>query len=448
MGLSKLAVILIITFFIPGIFTSAPSSTKHYFYRDYFLNLDTLKQTKLKSADLQVTVNGVKHVQKEEIKLIGQTNTHFILTRTYELSSIPTVEMVSKKDLRSTILKLPISLFSPGNKITFTGGYFIVPMYLQIEVHQAPALNGKNILTVRQKNQKTGLYELRGKKIFETIGLSHPVIYKNRLFGLIPDKGLFTIQIDPKKSSNYMATQLSKASSKDSHHLIPDNSGPIHIIKPQNDNLFLIRKYDERAKLLFDRKIKHTHIKIAGGEHYYFPYLRRLTETADYLIFTSYDRNYPVTTIVHRVTGRVRDFPYLIAGVVRDSNNNFQGFTVLNKKGDHLSFYSSAGQLKWRAKVQEGHGERLKGHWVDNQLIFTRYHKIATGSDVFSLHIKTVKLLWRGDVRQLKVSHSKYLNGVNMTIYRNKVILQGIEMDRYLQVLDASTGRNLFSDMR
>jgi outer membrane protein assembly factor BamB len=84
----------------------------------------------------------------------------------------------------------------------------------------------------------------------------------------------------------------------------------------------------------------------------------------------------------------------------------------------------------------------------DSILYIAMYPVISDGSDVDAYNKNTGKLLWTGDVKHMQVAHSEYYNTVYLTLFHDKLILEGVEAGgQYLQVLDAKTGKRLFEAM-
>ena len=75
-----------------------------------------------------------------------------------------------------------------------------------------------------------------------------------------------------------------------------------------------------------------------------------------------------------------------------------------------------------------------------NLLYIVTFNLISTGSDLVCLDKLTGKLIWKADVKQLLVAHSKYSNEVFITKYGNSIIIAGDEAGgSYLQFFNAKT---------
>jgi hypothetical protein len=51
---------------------------------------------------------------------------------------------------------------------------------------------------------------------------------------------------------------------------------------------------------------------------------------------------------------------------------------------------------------------------------------------------------WTADVKQINASHSEYANKVTLSMYKNKIVMEGNESyGNYVQLFDAETGKRL-----
>ena len=93
-------------------------------------------------------------------------------------------------------------------------------------------------------------------------------------------------------------------------------------------------------------------------------------------------------------------------------------------------------------------GSSLKAIVSNNKLIVATYCPFASGSDLVCLDIYSGKEIWRGDIKQLSIGHSRYSNLV-LKLFDNKIVLAGGEAGgSYIQVIDLNTGANLFTKMK
>ncbi len=80
----------------------------------------------------------------------------------------------------------------------------------------------------------------------------------------------------------------------------------------------------------------------------------------------------------------------------------------------------------------------------NNLLYIANYHPIATGSSLHCFDLNSRKMKWTADVKQIMASHSQYSNKVILSMYKNKIIMEGDEAyGDYVQIFDAETGKRL-----
>jgi len=80
----------------------------------------------------------------------------------------------------------------------------------------------------------------------------------------------------------------------------------------------------------------------------------------------------------------------------------------------------------------------------DNLLYIANYHPISTGSGLCCFDLNTSIMKWKADVKQVMASHSEYSNKVTLSMYKNKIIMEGNESyGDYVQIFEAETGKRL-----
>jgi outer membrane protein assembly factor BamB len=227
--------------------------------------------------------------------------------------------------------------------------------------------------------------------------------------------------------------------------LLAVNKGVVRASRLQEENYYLIKKYDEAGKVLFEKTVKHTDITVEGNTNYHHPYLYYFGCTPDYLIFTSNDRDYPKTVTVFLNDGTITEYDFSIAGFIRDEDEaNVPGFVVMNR--DKNTFKTLLLNLSWNGELEGGSCNKAEILMVGEVLYVSFYHGIATGSSLYAFERTTGKLLWQADVKQLLVSHSEYYNTVFLSNWKDYIILEGIEADgHYVQIFNKNTGERLFS---
>ncbi|MFH0895757.1 MAG: hypothetical protein V2A54_15085 [Bacteroidota bacterium] len=225
------------------------------------------------------------------------------------------------------------------------------------------------------------------------------------------------------------------------------SNGVVCSIRLSGEAGYRVNKYDETGKLMNSWKIAHTIYKKDGTTVESIPYIYFLAHTDREMVFSSIHYSKPKKTQVLNLNdGTLNTTEGTTGGIIVNPNDNtLAGLVYMNedkKTGDVVM-----GNTKW-SFPNEGNDDGCKTILKDSILVVALYHNIATGCSVNAYNAKTGKLLWKGDVKQLMVGHSKYYNVVHLTLFENKLILEGNEAyGDYLQVLDLHTGKNLFADM-
>ena len=124
-------------------------------------------------------------------------------------------------------------------------------------------------------------------------------------------------------------------------------------------------------------------------------------------------------------------------------DNSIISYVIQSKK-----FNTKEIMWEYSPKLALSLGESMKYIVQENKLIIAVYCPIATGSDLICVDIYSGQEIWRADVKQLSIGHSKYSNNVFIKLIDNKIILAGNEAGgNYIQVIDAHTGKSLFAKM-
>jgi hypothetical protein len=276
---------------------------------------------------------------------------------------------------------------------------------------------------------------------------SNIVFYKNLLFEL---KENLDITISDSKN------KIIKTIKNPDKGIQPENvsvnavifsapTGVVVIVRFSEENGYHIRKYDENGNMQNYWKIQHTIYKKTDNTVESIPWLYYFAHTDNAIIFSSIHYSKPQGTIIQSLTDTSQIRSDLSTGgiIVDPEDNNLAGLIRFSDKTMEVTMEKKS----WK-KPDEGWGDAAKTVLSDNILVVARYHNIATGCRVNAYDVSSGELLWKGDVKQLNVGHSKYYNVVHLTSYGNKLILEGNEAyGDYLQVLDLKTGKNLFADM-
>jgi hypothetical protein len=223
------------------------------------------------------------------------------------------------------------------------------------------------------------------------------------------------------------------------------STGVVVAIHLKEENGYHIIKYDENGNTLNTWKIAHTMYEKEDNENNSIPYLYYFAHTDNAIIFSSTSYYNPKETIIQSLKDSTQTKIENATGgiIVNPKDNSLAGTIEFSDKIMEVKM----GKTIWKV-ADDGWGMAAKTVLIDSILVIARYHNIATGCFVKAYQANTGKLLWTGDVKQLNVGHSKYFNIVHLTLYKDKLILEGNEAyGDYLQILDLKTGKNLFADM-
>ncbi|MBI5219415.1 MAG: hypothetical protein HY958_10840 [Bacteroidia bacterium] len=224
-------------------------------------------------------------------------------------------------------------------------------------------------------------------------------------------------------------------------------TGVVCAIRLAEESGYHICKYDENGTLINQWNITHTLYKKEGNMVESIPYLFYFAHTDKEMIFSSIYYSKPHETIIlNLVDGTKKKIECSIGGIIIDEKTKaLAGLIHFNDSEKKME--TEFGKFKWAVDDPTG-SNCAKCVFKDSVLYIATYHNIATGCSVNAYNINSGKLIWKGDVKQLMVGHSEYFNIVHLTLFENKLILEGNEAyGDYLQVLDIKTGKRLFEAM-
>jgi len=224
-------------------------------------------------------------------------------------------------------------------------------------------------------------------------------------------------------------------------------TGMVHVLRLSEKYGYHIKKYDADGNLLNEWTVAHTLFKRTGNEVESIPYLFYLGHTNKEIVFSSLSIQDAYKTIVLNLqNGTQQKMNYRTIGMILDANyDSLLGVIQYEKDGKKLKVELNS--KTWEIDNPED-DDGAKTVLKDSVLFVAMYPVISDGCNVNAYNANTGTLLWKGDVKQMMVPHSEYYNTVYLTLFRNKLILEGVEAGgQYLQVLDAKTGKRLFELM-
>ena len=332
---------------------------------------------------------------------------------------------------------------------------FSVPLKAQKDLNYNPEslypfedyyINLDNLERVEVNGTLSSNFKTSSKYASRFIKASYDkVTFRDKEFVILPENGLMIV--DLRTGMEKILENKEKDIESDINgrsYVFITNDGVVYIKKLDGEHGYMIYKYDEDGNEIFSVQIEHTDIVKKGNVRHFHPYLYYFIHTNDFLIFTSYDSRYEKTCIVNLETGDTGFFEFIAAGVIRgEDENSINGYVIIpdNTESLKVKFLDNS----WQANLKHiANSNKVQTILKDSILVVADYHQIATGSNLSAFNIYTGKLLWQADVKQMNVGHSEYYNEVILSMYDDKVLMEGIESyAHYLQIFDIKTGERL-----
>ncbi len=227
-------------------------------------------------------------------------------------------------------------------------------------------------------------------------------------------------------------------------NLLPYKNSVIMFMEDMYTTHFMICKYDPDGKELMRKEIEHTFATHPEPKtNYYHKYLYFYGLTASQMIFSSHIAfaEKSKTIVMSMDDFSVTEYDKTANGIILDENeNNLIGFVTQTE--DHFTVQMTDSS-KYEFDIKYG-DPACDFILKDSLLYIANYHPIATGSSLHCFDLRTGKMKWTADVKQINASHSEYMNKVTLSMYKNKVIMEGDEASGdYVQIFDAGTGKRL-----
>jgi hypothetical protein len=227
-------------------------------------------------------------------------------------------------------------------------------------------------------------------------------------------------------------------------YLLPYKNDIIMFMEDMYTTHYIICKYNADGKELMRTEIEHTYITHPDPEtNYYHRYLYFNDLTASQMIFTSHiafaDK---FKTIVLSIDDfNIIEYNKTANGLILDKDEkNLAGFVT--QDDDHFTV-QMIDNTKYEFEIKYGN-PACDFILKDNLLYIANYHPISTGSSLHCFDLKTGKMKWTADVKQIMADHSEYSNKVTLSMYKNKIIMEGDESyGDYVQIFDAENGKRL-----
>lgn len=277
---------------------------------------------------------------------------------------------------------------------------------------------------------------------------SDSIFYKNRSYKVV-ENGDIAIS----ENGKYLKTILNEDKKLHMDNvtgnsiIFSTSSGIIQLLRMSEQYGYHIKKYDADGNVLDKWTIAHTlFIKRKPNEIESIPYLYYFGHTNKEILFSTVYESPQASTILYILDGTQQKLDYSTAGMILDTNND-RLLGVIGNDSAEKHFMVHIRNKTWQIDNPEGN-DAVKTVLKDSILYVAMYPVISSGCNVNAYNANTGKLLWKGDVKQMLVAHSKYYNTVYLTLFHDKLILEGDEAyGSYLQVLDFKTGKRLFEVM-
>ena len=226
-------------------------------------------------------------------------------------------------------------------------------------------------------------------------------------------------------------------------HLIGFGDAVIVLMQDFYAKDFIVCKYNSNGELLLTIRLEHSFITHPDpNTNYYHPYLYYFGKTKSQMVFSAGCFSDKLKTIILSVEDfSLLEFDKSVSGLILDEKESEvigfasyidDDFEVLLFDGREFKF-----EIEYASDACDF---ILKGE----KLYIANYHPIATGSSLHCYDLTKKKVIWTADVKQINASHSEYYNSVVLGLYKDKVLMYGLEANgEYLQIFDANSGERL-----
>jgi hypothetical protein len=215
------------------------------------------------------------------------------------------------------------------------------------------------------------------------------------------------------------------------------------VITDDDDSLYIISGYDSGGNILYTTTVNSKTITHPEkNENYYHEYLGCIGITKQEIIFsTGPFSDAKASEVVNLYSGKKTKYDFQLAGYFSDENqDSLAGFM---EDDDSLMVITILGSGK-KIVEQKQHWDVYESVLFGDLLFYSSFCPISTGASLNCINIKTGKMQWIASVLQMNVAHSIYSNNVILSLYKDKIIMEGDEAyGNYLQVFDINSGKRL-----
>lgn len=227
-------------------------------------------------------------------------------------------------------------------------------------------------------------------------------------------------------------------------YLLPYQNDIIMFMENMYTTRYTICKYNAGGTEIMRTELEHTYITHPDpNTNEYNRYLYFYGLTGCQMIFSSHiafaDKN--KTIVLSMDDFSTSEYDKTANGIILDENE--KSLIGIVSKADDRFLVQMTDNTRYTFEIPYSSAACdliLQGHL----LYIANYHPIATGSSLHCFDMKTGKMKWTADVKQINASHSEYYNKVTLSMYKNKIIMEGNEAyGDYVQLFDAETGKRL-----
>lgn len=273
--------------------------------------------------------------------------------------------------------------------------------------------------------------------------------YKGKLFQITPNNGLSMLDLITQVSVA-LPNKEKTMERYNQNFLLGVHYGVVYVKYLNQDNGYLIYKYDEKGTELFEVQLPHTRFIKKEKLEYYRPYLGYLCHTHSDIVFSSYDPAEQKTFVIDAWNGSVDEYDFQVQGVIRDQqlDSDILGFVRVDQQAGQLIINYKAKEFKLDVPKLKGDPKRLRVETVLGKdaktLSLAVYDGAATGILYFAgIDVETEQVVWEKKPQALKDVDTAgyYYSTVYLSAYGNNILLEAYEKSgRYLQIFDYKTG--------
>lgn len=300
---------------------------------------------------------------------------------------------------------------------------------------------------IPSKNFKTeSIYACRFAMPVWFIAFPKTVKYGDRIFSIdtteeiiVKDNNGKLIKTIPNKDEDIKTENIAGA-----NFITVTDEGVVNVKRLWGNFGYAVRVYNGDGDELRSFNFEHTKYVYKDNVNYSYPYLNYLMHTPAFMVFTAYDKNYKKTIILNLNDGKTTELDKCVNGVIRSQDEkNILGYIITDSENKTIE--AALKDKSFMLKSENNYFDDAEVIVKDTIMVVATFSKLATGSALSAYGIKSGKLLWQGDVKQFNADHSEYYNNVVLSLYGNKVIMEGTEaFGSYLQIFDILTGTRLF----